>query len=416
MNTKRKNGYHSNAPYISREKLHNLPYDVARCLTEPQRIRYSAIASNYASGRHILQITLQSIEKLDKNIVLKAEAIYEILGETEATALNISLMPNKEDIKMKYRINAVAAHLSRAIELGYDKVVNRLSIPGLKVSYEEVKKAAKAVRTRNAILSYDGNTIRDFLAFKASYLNDESTITEEENKVRRLILDKEYLTLQNYKNIKSLPFSLLRYKKDVRINENMEVSRPDIEAKYNLRKILGQEKYDAANIDKISLKKATILESQLINVIKKTMQNEVMLRVKEKILNLPEGILKDDMMAACKVSNVANVTSRWIIDDIVQNIEDQVNFVEEAMNYPQKCWSDKQKVLFSQIEYQALNNLPREELNGYMSEIKVFLNGEYCMYDTIEPFVKARSCPYEISQISNELLTPDEITNIKSFF
>lgn len=415
-NNNKKSGYTAYRPYISKEEAHGLPYEVARNLTENQRVRYSEIAHNYAKGLHILGLSLVAIDNLDKSVSKRAEAIYGILGNKEAANLGIDFLPKAEDKKMQYKIINISNHLSQAIEVGFNKMLERLDIPNLKVSFDMVKKAGKAVRTRNATLTYNGNSIREYITYEASKLKDEDTLTEEENKLRKIILDEAYKDLQKYNNIKSIPFGLLRYKRGIQLNAELEIVRPDIEAKYNLKRILGVEKYNIANIKSLSLEKATLIEGQLIELIKKTAQKEIMDTIGEQVKAMPKNILKKDLKAASKLSNVSNVTSRWLILDVVENIQEQTQFVEKVINDPYYYWTDEEKRLFLQIEMQALTDQDKETTSRYINEMRMILNGKYCNLKLLEPFIEERSCPIVLSGLSDKELTQAELENINEIF
>ena len=300
-------------------------------------------------GRHILDISPLYVYNLQNGITSKKMSLAAFFKYEDAVKLDFDHLPAKA--------------INRLSELTFSMIYKGITIKlsSLDLNYfmstDKIINAGNVIKNHNGTELYGGNTIRSFLTHFCVNESDSIATEEELNNMADIIKNK-IIELKEYNAVKSIPFSIFRYSLYIKIDEDGKITTPDIEAKHNIRKILGQEIYYKYHFKKLSMIRATFFESKLIKQIKKTMTKEMNTIANELLIDIPEGCLKEHAILVSSIDNITIITDSGIIHDIVSykmtNIKG-LKTLSEPENSSRPLTEDEKKSLF-QIEYTAIRS------------------------------------------------------------
>lgn len=341
---------------------------------------------NYASGRHILELSPLHIYDLSNGVNSKRAALAGIFG-VKSEELEFSHISNRG-------INVLADVAYALLYKGIERKLKSLNLNSY-ISVDKIINAGNAIKNHNGSKTYGGSTIRDYLTYNAK--NERIVdMTEDEIIACNDIISNALTRMKNYKLVKSIPISIFRYKQYVLTDKNNNVTSPDIEAKHNLKRILTAEEYETANIAKLSLTKATVLESKLINAIKKTVKTEMKNISEEYLKEIPESLMKENLKKATNINNIIGITAHGLIHDIVKIMENNMRVVVNLENEPDRIMTEEERKSLLQIEYAALQEslVSPEDDALWLADLKDALNGKMATYGIIKLIIEYACVPY----------------------
>ena len=363
---KTRNSYGNSRKY-PKQLVYAFRHDYSKC-----EIFYKAMYA-YSHGRHILELSPLYIYELQNSVGAKRKALNNLFRYEDAFKLNFSRMP--ENI-----INTLAETAYNAIYQGLNIKLKSLDLNYF-MSAEKIINAGNVIKNHNGSVLYGGSTIRDFLTH---YLVNEKSeeFSDDQNAALDEFIKDTAARLKKYNEIKSIPFSIFRYNLYIRTNEEKEITTPDIEAKHNLMKIIGIEDYLRYNISKISMARATSIESKLIKQIRKTAAKEMNALANQKLMDIPEGRLKDDAIVSASIENVVIVTNSGLIHDIVDYMSRNLDSLVEISSNPSKILTEEQKKSLFQIEYTAWRTKGESDAL-WLSDIAEAIKAKYVTFEKI---------------------------------
>ena len=204
-------------------------------------------ARAYESGRHILELSPLHISNLQRNNT-RQTALANFFKSKDVLMLQI------DDLNAK-AVKQLSNYLYNAIIKGINTKLEKLDL-GAYISTEKIINAGNVMRNYDGIKTYGGSTIRDFITHTITTKKQPKFKNNNMEQANMLVSEfKE--KLKDYNAIKSIPFSIFGFTIYIRVNKNKEIVVPDIEAKDNLRKIIGNEayeKYDIKKYNRLSLR------------------------------------------------------------------------------------------------------------------------------------------------------------------
>lgn len=340
----------------------------------------------YSNGRHVLNLHLLDIYNLKFGFYSRKEALISIVGLNDSEILNIEQLN-------KSQIFELSNYTYQELYKGIEQTIKQLDL-NCYVSPEKIINAGNVIKNHNGIETYGGKTVRSYLTH-ISKTAINYNLTDKEKKVCLDIVNKWNAENVEYKHIKSLPFSIFRYKKYVRTDEMDNILVPDIEAKYNLKRILGINTYNVANFNKLSILEATILESYLIEHIRLIAKEYASILINNMIKDLSNSKLKEDVIAASNIDNVVNISDHGHIHDIVDYMEKNTKNILSLENNPEKLLTKEEQQSIIQIEYasiqQNISDITDDLL--WISDLGEALNGKNAKYGIIKNIIEIGFVP-----------------------
>ena len=370
-NRKRK---HYAVPFVKKEDSCGLPPEVAAVFAEGQRKiddnaknkiqQFATEIHDIKRGKKLFNLSPAHIRDLQFGYYARRKALESILGAEKYVSLGIP--------ELKYaQLITLSDYLYRQLCIGLGVMLKKLDINTF-ISVEKIIKAGNSIKNYDGTEIYGGNTVRDFIRYNA---RNEKTSAEKVNKdvIKTVIKGKENM-LTDYRRVKSLPFSLFSYRNGVAVKEDGSIYIPDIEAKKNLKIILGED-YDSNMFTGLTLIEATAYESRLIHVIKKTVSREIEQFLKEydgKLAALPE-IMRKDIIAAGDVSLISSATKKCLIHEVVTRYMDNFRIMAGIWESAEdRLLTDEEKNALFQIEYQAARKNPDIDFE-YIADFGAYL-------------------------------------------
>ena len=365
-----------------KEVLLAFKYDYEKC-----DIFYKTMYG-YMCGRHILDISPLYVYNLQNGITSKKMSLAAFFKYEDAVKLDFDHLPAKA--------------INRLSELAFSMIYKGITIKlsSLDLNYfmstDKIINAGNVIKNHNGTELYGGNTIRSFLTHFCVNESDSIATEEELNNMADIIKNK-IIELKDYNAVKSIPFSIFRYSLYIKIDEDGKITTPDIEAKHNIRKILGQEIYYKYHFEKLSMIRATFFESKLIRQIKKTMTKEMNTIANELLIDIPEGCLKEHAILVSSIDNITIITDSGIIHDIVSYMMTNIKGLKtlsEPENSSRPLTEDEKKSLF-QIEYTAIRSgqsgLETDPM--WLSEISMAIKAEYATFNKLLLCIDSKFAP-----------------------
>lgn len=356
-------------------------------------------------GRHVLKLSPLNIYDLQNgNIKTKKKALTSFYKLEDAAKLNIEALSYRS-------INRLADFAFNMIYKGIETKLDNLDLNCF-MSANKIVNSGNVMKNHNGIKTYGGSTIRDFLTH--SIKKEKKSVLVETDLMKINNFATEMInTLKKYDNIKSIPFSIFRCILYVRVNKEGEIISPDIEAKDNLRKIVGTENYNRHRLSELSIKYATALEFKFIKQIKKTLLKEINSIVNNMLIDFPEGKFKEHIILASEIENITTITGSGIIHDIANYIETNINNIMYLNEHKSEPISPEcQKSLF-QIEYTTM----RADRNSgvlWLSEISEAIKAKYATFEKLKLCIESEFAPI----INDRSVLDYDISyeNLKAFY
>lgn len=332
----------------------------------------------YMCGRHILEISPLYVYNLQNGINAKKASLTALFKYEDALKLNIDELSPKA-------INGLSELAFSMLHKGITVKLGSLDLNYF-MSTDKIVNAGNVIKNHNGTEVYGGSTIRDYLTHFCINEKD-STATDEEIELAAETVKEKIAEFKSYTAIKSIPFSIFRYSLYMKTDENDKITTPDIEAKHNLKKMIGQELYSKYHFEKISMARATFFESKLIKQIRKTMTKEMNTIANELLVDIPDGNLKNHAVLASSIENVTAITDSGIIHDIVEYMTVNIKNIKslgEPENINRTLTEQEQKSLF-QIEYTAMKatQFETEKDTLWLGEISAAIKAEHATFNKL---------------------------------
>lgn len=389
----------SRVPFVPKEDACGLPPRVAavlaagkRNLDDISKTKIRVFASeiyDIKRGKKVLDYSPANIRDLQYGFNSRRAALAAIFGTEKYRYFEIEAFHTEQLISF-------SDYVFETICVGLKTLLTSLDLNSF-MSVERIVKAGNSIKNYGGAEVYGGTTVRDFLTYCAK---KEKTV---ENKVsvetiKQIILSKES-QFEEYKRIKSLPFALFDYKRNIKTDESGCITTPDLEAKKNLRIMLGSE-YAANNFSSITLIEATAYESRLIHKIKKTATVALEQYINdnnEKVKTLPE-FLQKDLLAAGNINLISAATKKCLVHEVVSRYEENFELItaagekfnEAVKNGEEYCLSDNEKKALFQIEYQVARTKPDIDFE-YIADFGAFLNENEVKFADIESIIRVHN-------------------------
>lgn len=339
--------------------------------------------ANFKKGRHILDICPSFVYELKNGQNARRRAL---------NALFMSKSDNLGFMNMSPKSIYILSDL--AYDAIYEGLITTLSLIDINgyISADKIVKAGGAIKNHNADDTFGGRTVRDYITYMVKTNTDVASVTPEELMICKKIIKQKESEL-TYTNVKSLPFAILNYNDKIQV-VNGELKTPDIEAKCNLKKILGDELYKKCNISKITITDATICEDLLIKKIKKLVSEEISLIYHENENKLSDK-LKEKLIRAGKISNLVRVTNHGQIKDIVENYKNNICNLVSLATTPDVIMKSEEVNSIFQIEYAAM----QEDINSpveymlWLTDFGAAKNGRFTTYSKLIPIIENHCSP-----------------------
>ena len=348
---------------------------------------FMKILTEFSQGRHLLDKSPLDIYELKNGLNARKRALDNILGLEHATTLDILLL-NSRDI---YGLADVAYEM---LYKGLEKKLDELDL-NCYISAEKVVNAGNAIKNYDGIITFGGATIRDFL----NHTIEKEKISAKAEESRYQCENAALNFINNtgtYKVIKSIPFSIFRYKDYIKTNEKGEIIKPDIEAKSHIRRIVGNEIYENAGFKKITMKDATTIEIQLIEHIKSIVEDQLKEILKKYIESIPESVIKEHLIASKNIDAIALISNKGLIHDIVDIFDENIKSVVELEKDPYRVLNQTERKALFQIEYTSIRSQGSASLtsdNIWIAEIADAINAEYAKYAMIKTIIEQGFVP-----------------------
>lgn len=343
------------------------------------------ILYEYSQGRHILDISPLDIYNLKCGITARKEALSSICGYENSEILGLYEMSDKN-------IFIIADTTYDFLYKGLDKKLKELDL-NCHISTEKIINAGNVIKNHDGTRTYGGSTIRDYISHmcdKEQNKNNYNADTYGEclKTVNRII----HKLPESFNYIKSFPFSLFRYSNYIKVNESNEIIIPDIEAKHNLKKLIGTD-YTKYNFKLLSMKDATYLESILINKIKTIVAAYAEKETEELLNQIPESKLKHDAVLSTNIDYIINISNKGLIHDIIDymtnNLQEIINLEN---NYNTILNENSRKAIF-QIEYAAFQNTKDTDDMLWIADLSDALKGSFANYGIIKKIIELGFVP-----------------------
>lgn len=352
-------------------------------------------ARAYESGRHILELSPLYISNLQRNINTRQTALANFFKSKDVLVLQIDNLNAKA-------VKQLSNYLYNAIIKGINIKLEKLDL-GAYISTEKIINAGNVMRNYDGIKTYGGSTIRDFITHTITTKKQPKFKNNNMEQANMLVSEfKE--KLKDYNAIKSIPFSIFGFTIYIRVNKNKEIVVPDIEAKDNLRKIIGNEAYEKYDIKNIPLITATGMETVLIKRIRKTLD----VKLKDLALNFNDIIseknttkLKHHISICAKAENVSVITDSGLIMNIAEYFKNNLNKIIQMDKNRDKKLSDEDKKALFQIEYTAMKNDTTPN-SLWLSEILAAINGKYATFEKLLLCIE-----YDFAPVINDISVMD---------
>lgn len=373
---------------------------------------FSKKIHNLEKGRHILELSPIYIRGLQHGLCSKKEALNNIFGLDEANRLDFTELAPRE-------INQLCEYLYRLLYTGMERILKELDFNGY-LSVDKVINSGNAMKNYNGSILYGGITIRNYLTHTAK--NEFPVpITEQDKDIQNKRINEFVNSLESFSQIKSFPFSIFRYKDHIVLDENNKLITPDIEAKYNLKRILGREMYNALKVKNITTYDATYMESLLIEKIKKITKREIKLIVGKYISEIKDEAVINEILSASELNSIIAVTNHGLIHEIVRLLDNNINNIITAGENPERVLTEEEKKSFFQIAYQSLqkNTVSPDDDDIWISKFGCALRSNSVNYNFMKLLFKYHTMPQrdEMSitdwmDVSGTRLSYDELENI----
>ena len=349
--------------------------------------QFKKVIHEYSHGRHILDLSPLDIYELRNGIFARKRALVNIVKVDPELSVHIQELSNR----LTYEISDYAYE---ELYKGLTKTLESLSL-NCYVSPEKVINAGNAIKNHDGAMTYGGKTIRNYLTHIIK--NEKITNISDEDAEKCINIVKTCRhSFADYNAIKSLPFSVFRYKQYIRTNENGEITTPDIEAKYNIRRMIGPENYNAAPFAKISITDATTLESKLIEKIRKTAQNEADIKMNELVVLVKDDTLKKHLIMASNLDNVSVITNHGHVHDIIDYMVENTNTIIKLQEKPNDKISPEDANKIIRIEYAAAQGNYDTDITKdilWISDLGECLKGQYATYEIIRRVISLGFVP-----------------------
>ena len=350
-----------------------------------KRNKFGNDLSNYEAGRHILDLCPAFIYDLDNTLISRRNALNCLFSFKSEDLIFSEMKP-----KHIYALSDIAKD---CICKGIDATLRMLDLNNY-ITTAKIVKAGAAIKKHHADEVFGGRTIRNYITYICNTSQENVNISDNELNICKSII-KEKANELTYTNIKSLPFSLMNYSNRMIVNNGSLVS-PDIEAKSNLRKILGDKKYNEAFISKISIKDATFCEDLLIKKIKKITQDEIT-NIYNNVKNeISEDFIREKLEIASNIKILETITTRGQVKDIVDYFNKNVEAILYAQKNPTVILDKGRKDCIFKVEYCSMQKQienPRE-YSEWLTEFGAAKDGNYATFSKICPILKHRCSPY----------------------
>lgn len=374
VNNHRKRYY--SVPFIERKDACGLPPKVAavfaagrRYVSANAKLNIEQFASeiyDIKRGKNVMAMSPANIRDLQFGYHARIRAMSLIFGTERCVDWGVTNLRFPQLVTLSDYVYAV-------ISEGIRCVLNKLDIASY-LSVEKIIKAGNGIKNYNASEVYGGNTVYDYIRY--TVINSKvASPTKEVDKadIKNAIKDKEAY-LSTYQKIKSLPFALFDYKRNVTTADDGSIKTPDIEAKKNLRILFGSD-YEKYGFTNLSLVEATAYESRLIHAIKRTATTEVKRFIsenEEKLETLPD-VIRKDVISAASISLISSATKKCLIHEVVSRYENNFNIITDIWkNDDDRVLTESEKDALFQIEYQAARKKPDIEFE-YITDFRACL-------------------------------------------
>lgn len=349
-----------------------------------KRNKFASNLSNFTAGRHILDLCPAYIYDLDGNVIARRNALNYLFPFKSTELIFTEMQP-----KHIYALSDIA---KESIEKGISLTLNQLDLKSY-ITTAKIIKAGAAIKKHHADQTFGGRTIRNYLTYICTTNEEEKSEPENIKICKAIIVNKKDEI--NSVNIKSLPFSLINYNNRIIVNKGELVS-PDIEAKSNLRKILGDQKYAEARIKEISIRDATYCEDFLIKQIKKLVQSELTNIYNESVEKIDEDFMKKKLEIASDLKILGTITTKGQIKDIIEYFKQNINTIIYAQKNPLEILSKEKTDCIFKIEYCSMQvqiENPRE-YSEWLTEFGAAKEGKFVTFSKLIPIMKHRCSPY----------------------
>ena len=335
-----------------------------------------------STGRHILDLSPLHIYELRNGTSARRNALISILGEKDATRLKIFTMKSA-------KILILSDYAYEKIHKGLEEIVVQLDI-NCYISPDKIINAGNAIKNHNGAELYGGDRIRNYITHLLSHEKPLS-MTDEEFDACKTVIKETIVTMQNYKAIKSIPFSIFRYDMNIRTDEDNNIVVPDVEAKYNIKRIIGVNNYNKAPFRKLSIAHATVFEARLIQTIKETVKKESERVVKEVVADMKDSKLKKDILKSSNVEYISIVTSKCLIHDIIDYMKNNAERIKKLDENPSLPFTQDDKDSLIQIEYVA--NQSNMQAPGADNAFRMAIASKHCTYRIAKELIELGFIP-----------------------
>lgn len=363
---------------------HNMPYDVAKWFsTDEERALFSKICHNFAAGRHIIDCSAISLYELQVySTATRKRAMERLMGKTNYQALPLNNMHH-------VALLDCSDYMYKALLRGLENMLSALSLH-IHMSPEKIANTGKAMKLHDGGAVYQGYRVRDVLSYTLQKEGDTSLATDEERTAQiNTVLDycEKYKT---FTAIKGIPFSVLRYKNTMRIDGDNNILLPDVEAKYNLYRILGKETYEAYHFEKASVIDATVFESKLIAKIKKTLKHELTDIYATYSQKLQNDAITKALGESLSIEALVLATNSGNVHYIVKHFRENLEALYQAQTHPAKELTDEERLALFQIIFQYNRFASYNYLDGFEGTEVTALAISYksCTYQLFERVVR----------------------------
>lgn len=354
------------------------------------------VYADLKSGRHVLDIPLIVLNRLNGSIMVRDEVFMLMFG------------PDKYDDLGLYDCNdydkkVLSAILYNALIKGLTAKLNAMELKS-HISLLKIETAARAVKNNNGMLSYGGSTIRDFITH--AVMSDVKSELKEENKgnsnndIIDKITDSIIFTQTELNKVKSVPFSVFQYTSYICTNQNGIITQPDVEAKHNLRKIVGRETYQHLKISDLTIFAATEIERRVVEHIRLLVKKELDDRVATIKLNVENKTMRDTLVESADLNKLINISKSGLIYDIIHILDTNINTVLRLQKTPNIPINDEDANALFRAAYVACD----DTLAGsdWLPCCIETLNGEYATYNTTILALKYNYFPFVFGRIFTE--------------
>ena len=336
----------------------------------------SKIVHDFKNGRRLLELSPIHIRGLQYSIASKKSSLENIFGAERYAIFNVGEMKNRD-------IATLADYIYQVIYEGLDILLKKLDINNY-MSVDKIINYGNVMKNYDGITICQGKTVRHYLTYMSK--NEKPINSKFDKAAWKEMIANKLEEFKDYTKIKSMPFYLFNYKSHIELDDDKHVVVADIEAKKNLQSIITKEIYDALYGSALSLKEATVYESKLIHVIKKTLGQKLLDVYTSLEADIPEE-LKEDCLNATSVSSISLATKKGLVHDIVDYYETNVKMIIDISKTPDKILEEDEKKAIYQIEYQSIQKREDLDILAWSTDLKLFLE-ENPTYNSIVQYIK----------------------------